>query len=80
MDTRAAFAGLFDEIRKIIFNTEFQAYQELIQLNKTLLAKLPAYIGLEDQLEMAIESSQRALGLPVVKASKKFVVILNTNV
>jgi hypothetical protein len=69
-ETQATFNNLQSEVTTTIRDAELFALEDLLQLNATLLQVLPAYIGLEDKLEMAIEAAQRHLGLPVVPASK----------
>lgn len=68
--TQTAFANLSEEIQALIVMTAKFALENLLELKESLLLVLPAYIDLEDKLEIAIEAAQRALGVDVTPASK----------
>ena len=67
--TQKAFSDLISELRELVRATEIFALEDLLQVEDSLVIVLPTFIGLEDQLEKAIEASQIALGLTVTLSS-----------
>lgn len=69
LSTQKAFGDLMTELQALVRATEIFAVEDLLQVKESLVIVLPTFIGLEDQLEKAIEASQIALGLTVTLSS-----------
>lgn len=70
--TQKAFSDLYSELQNLVRSTEIFALEDLLQVKESLVIVLPTFIGLEDELEKAIEAAQKALSLTVTVSSNSF--------